>query len=34
MELSNTEVAIMGTSFYYKATSLEELIKLAQAIGY
>jgi hypothetical protein len=34
MELTDTEVAVMGTSFYYKATNFEELIKLVQAIGY
>jgi hypothetical protein len=34
MELTDTEVAIMGTSFYYKATTLEELIKFVNGIGY
>lgn len=33
MELTDTEVAVMGTSFYYKATNFEELLKLVQAIG-
>jgi hypothetical protein len=34
MELTDTEVVIMGTSFYYKATSIEELIKFVNGIGY
>lgn len=33
MELTDTEVAVMGTSFYYKAIRFEELLKLVQAIG-
>lgn len=32
MELSKTEVAVMGTSFYYKAASLIELIKFVNGI--
>lgn len=33
MELTDTEVAVMGTNFYYKAIRFEELLKLVQAIG-
>lgn len=33
MELSDETIAIMGTNFYYKADTLEELIKFANGIG-
>lgn len=34
IELGDDTVTVMGTDFYYRATTLEELIKFVNGIGY